>query len=41
MEFLAHVTELEVPVGLILFVAGAMVGSALTLFVLRRSARDR
>ena len=41
MELLAHVTELEVPIGLILFVAGAAVGSALTFLSLRRSARDR
>ena len=42
MEFLAHVTELEIPVGLMLFLLGVFVGCALTLGILRRSEwRDR
>ena len=36
MEFLAHVTELEIPVALLLFLVGVFVGSAITFGAMRR-----
>jgi len=38
MEALAHVTEVEVPLGLVLFVLGAVVGFAVAFAIWGRSS---
>lgn len=37
MNLIAHVTEFELPIGLILFLAGVIVGFAVALVVRRRA----
>jgi hypothetical protein len=37
MELIGHITEFELPVGLILFVAGVIVGFAAAILIRRRA----
>lgn len=41
MQLLAHITDVEVPLGLILFIAGMATGCAVTYLVQRWTSRGR